>query len=450
MRAGIYVRISKDFTGEGLGVSRQLEDCTAHAAALGWEVVEVYSDNDISAVSGKRRPAYERMLADMDAGAIGAVVAWHADRLYRKVSDLGQLVDVCKANDVQISTVKGGNIDLTTPTGRLVAGLLAQVATYEGEAKADRWRRSWRQGREAGEFARTGTRLFGYTRDGEVVPEEREIARAAMAEILTGASLHAIARDWAARGILTTRGTPWRPNSVKQYLANPRIAGWSTLNGEIVGEGSWEPLVDREDFETLRAMLQQRSRAPRPRVALLGGLVHCGKCGSRMITGNYGTRKTIQRNYRCEPRPGIGGCGGVSVRAENCEEIVEAYAKARLLTPEVRRRIEELRAQPGDEAQEITELELRIRELEAQLDVPGTPVATIMRAIDRTRERQEQLLTHLGVAPRQPLPASEADWPEDLRRRRALVDLVVERVDIGPAKRGRNTFDPERVRITGR
>jgi|GEM_PF-3528205 len=43
-RAAIYVRISKDKTGAGLGVARQRADCEALAASLGWSVVGVYED----------------------------------------------------------------------------------------------------------------------------------------------------------------------------------------------------------------------------------------------------------------------------------------------------------------------------------------------------------------------------------------------------------------------
>ena len=74
--AGIYVRISRDRAGAGLGVERQEQDCRALADQLGWAVVDFYSDNDISAYSGKRRPDYERMLADISAGRINAVIAW--------------------------------------------------------------------------------------------------------------------------------------------------------------------------------------------------------------------------------------------------------------------------------------------------------------------------------------------------------------------------------------
>lgn len=48
-RAAVYVRISKDDTGERAGVQRQREDCLALAESRGWEVVEVFEDNDVSA-----------------------------------------------------------------------------------------------------------------------------------------------------------------------------------------------------------------------------------------------------------------------------------------------------------------------------------------------------------------------------------------------------------------
>jgi site-specific DNA recombinase len=79
-RAVIYLRISQDRTGAGLGVDRQREDCEALAARNGWNVVETYTDNDVSAFSGKTRKDYRRMLADLDAGIATIVIAWHTDR----------------------------------------------------------------------------------------------------------------------------------------------------------------------------------------------------------------------------------------------------------------------------------------------------------------------------------------------------------------------------------
>lgn len=67
-RVGIYVRISDDREGGGLGVKRQEDDCRLLAASLGWKVVEVYVDNDVTAADRrKKRKDYIRMLEDVQA-----------------------------------------------------------------------------------------------------------------------------------------------------------------------------------------------------------------------------------------------------------------------------------------------------------------------------------------------------------------------------------------------
>ncbi len=81
--AAIYCRISLDAGGEGLGVKRQQELCEKLAGEKGWLVSEIYVDNDKSAYSGKPRPAYERMLADLEAGRRDAVICVDLDRLTR-------------------------------------------------------------------------------------------------------------------------------------------------------------------------------------------------------------------------------------------------------------------------------------------------------------------------------------------------------------------------------
>ena len=84
--AAIYTQISLDQDGSGLGVERQRKDCQEMADRLGWQVAEVYSDNDISAHSGKQRPAYRRMLEDIRSGRRDAVAIYHMDRLTRRQS----------------------------------------------------------------------------------------------------------------------------------------------------------------------------------------------------------------------------------------------------------------------------------------------------------------------------------------------------------------------------
>ena len=81
--AAIYVRISSDQEGLGLGVERQLQDCQRLASDLGWQVAEVYEDNDVSASTGRPRPGYLRMVDDIASGARDGVLVYHQDRLHR-------------------------------------------------------------------------------------------------------------------------------------------------------------------------------------------------------------------------------------------------------------------------------------------------------------------------------------------------------------------------------
>ncbi|HET6628515.1 MAG TPA: recombinase family protein [Woeseiaceae bacterium] len=445
-RAAVYLRISQDKTGEAAGVTRQREDCLALVKAQGWQLYDTYVDNDISASSGKARPNYKRLLADIKDGQVDAIVAWHPDRLYRKLTDLEGLIAAIESRNVIMRTVRAGEIDLSTPTGRMLARILSATAQAEGEVKADRWMRSWRQGREAGLPARTGSRLFGYTRAGELVPGEAEIMRDVAARLLAGETLLSLTEQFEDAGISTTRGTVWRTGTLRQYLANPRIAGWSTLKGEILGEGQWEPVLDRETWEAVKVMLDARSRPYVPRKALLNGLIFC-ECGQRIITS--GQRKI--RTYRCPNRPGMRGCGKVSGNAEPIEEFVEAFARARLDDPRVRARLAALRNESPQVRQELAAIELRITELEQQLDQPGVPVATILRAIDRTKDRRADLAATLGTHAAVSIPEPGSPWPDDLQTRRALVDLVVRRVTLLPATRsGRQGFNPERVQIDPR
>lgn len=147
----MYLRTSSDPTGNALGVTRQREDCEKLCASRGWLPIE-HCDNDTSASSGKRQPAYERMLADIADiadGRVGAVVAWDLDRLHRRPIELERFMDLADAHRLALATVSG-DIDLSTAQGRLTARLKGAVARHKVEHASDRKRRAARQKAEAG------------------------------------------------------------------------------------------------------------------------------------------------------------------------------------------------------------------------------------------------------------------------------------------------------------
>src|SRR4029453_17191200 len=117
VRAGIYIRISRA-RRELLDAQRQEPPCRAFCADHGWQVVEVYTDDNRSAwKEGIRRDSFERMLSDVRAGRLDAVISWQMDRLLRTVEDAAAIVTIAKETGVQVANI-GGSIDLSTADGR--------------------------------------------------------------------------------------------------------------------------------------------------------------------------------------------------------------------------------------------------------------------------------------------------------------------------------------------
>ena len=81
----------------------------------------MYCDNDLSAYSGRRRPDYERMLTDIEAGVITAVIAWHPDRLHRRMAELERYISVCDKHGVRTRRCGLGSWDLSTAAGKMTA-----------------------------------------------------------------------------------------------------------------------------------------------------------------------------------------------------------------------------------------------------------------------------------------------------------------------------------------
>ncbi|QEG42082.1 recombinase family protein [Roseimaritima ulvae] len=89
--------------------------------------------------SGKTmdRPGWKRLESDMRAGKVASVVVWRLDRLGRTASGLTALFDTLTERKVGLVSLKDG-LNLSTPAGRLMANVLASVAAYETEVRAER------------------------------------------------------------------------------------------------------------------------------------------------------------------------------------------------------------------------------------------------------------------------------------------------------------------------
>lgn len=485
MRAALYTRISLDRTGESLGVQRQSDDCRKLADQLGWTVVHTFTDNDISATSGKRRPGFEALLAAMAADEVDAVICWHPDRLYRKLSDLSRLLDVAKG--VELRSVTAGELDLSTPTGRMLAGILGSVSTAEVEHKAERQRRAARQLAESGKPK--WRRAFGYldTPTGPVLdPLAAPLVAEAYALVLAGGSLNDVAALWNSADALTVSGKRWTAPAVSQFLRRPRNAALRTYQADrgpadrdsIIGAGTWEPLVDPDTFWAVQAVLESPGRRPgRKSVSKhpLTGIISCGACGDGFLKGQWvsnpnggqpgrlkagqvrrgPTGRTYAIAYSCAT------CRRNGIRAHHLEPLLYDLVAGRLAMPDA---VGLLKAELHDQA-EAEALRVEANALRTQLDQLGVDYAEGLLTARQVKTATEVIESKLAaVEHRQhdaartrvfdgiPLgtpevaAAVEALSPD---RFRAVLDVLMT-VTVDPVGKSGKDFKTERVRVVWR
>ena len=85
------------------------------------------------------RPGMMRLLDDLRAGRLERVVVWRLDRLGRTARGLCELFDELRERKVDLVSLRDG-FSLNTPSGRLHARILASVAEFETEIRAERVR----------------------------------------------------------------------------------------------------------------------------------------------------------------------------------------------------------------------------------------------------------------------------------------------------------------------
>ncbi|WP_333746169.1 recombinase family protein [Streptomyces sp. IBSBF 2950] len=476
-RAAIYCRISQDRTGAGLGIERQREDCEALAARNGWDVVEVYVDNDISAYSGKKRPGYRRMLTDLDDGTATVVIVWHTDRLTRSIVELEEYIDLSERRGIATHTVQAGTVDLATPSGRMTARILGAVARQESEHKGHRVARARQQRALAGEWS-GGIRPFGWgvptgetrtkvdRKTGEevevpvldtnrVVPEEAEALRHWTDTILSGGSVRSLVRWCADKGITTTRGNPVTHVEVRDMLMRPRNAGIAVYKGEEVGRGLWEPIVEETKFRAVVAILTDPARrtttGAQPK--WVGSLIYvCGRgdCGQGMTVTMSGGRS--YPSYRCPTGHGGGR------RAEIVDRHVEDTLVERLERDDAHELL-----LPGPDDVDVTGLQAEAEQIRRRMkDLGGLfgagqlELAPFTEGMDTARAQLEGVNRQLArAATVDPLvglvgaPDVRKAWRAlDLERQRHVLRALVE-VTLKTPRQGRmpdgGYFDYEAV-----
>ena len=457
VRAGIYARISSDREGDGLGVARQIEDCERLAQRKGWQIVEQYVDDDVSAWSGRRRPQYLRSLHDLETGTIDGLLVYDLDRLHRQPSELESFIELCSRLRLTNVASVSGDIDLTTPDGQFQARILGAVAKKESDDKSRRIRRKHEEIAASGRVSGGGSRPYGYEDDKVTIrPPEAAIVAECAKRLLAGEPVRSIAANLIARGVPTSTGGEWSPQSLRRMLASPRISGQRVHKGEIVATAVWPGIISVQDGAAIRALLGDPNRRTNKtaRRYLLGGILVCSHCGERLVAR---PRSGGKRRYACAKGPGFSGCGKTYINADEVEQFVTEAALHRLDSKELKRTQERKQRQAPDAQRWLSEMEAA----QAQLDELAAAYGQRQFSLQEWLAARKPIEQRMTAARKQLAKVSRtnvldgylgnsdklrAKWDSlDLSQQHTIVAAVVDSVVVGPARPGYNRFDESRL-----
>jgi site-specific DNA recombinase len=458
MRIGTYARISyiQRSSNVGtylspdseLGVGRQQDDTQALTKIRGWKLADSYTDNELSAYKRNvTRPDFERMLSDLESGAIQGIVVYDLDRLARQPADLERIIEIYDRKPLVFATVQG-DIDLSTPDGRTMARVLVAFAN---KASMDTARRVARKKLEKATdgVGFSNYRPFGWNEDRLTLNEpEAQILRQAAADVLSGTGLFIICDRLNKRGIRTVRGNIWKSHAMRRVLSAPRIAGFAVYQGELLTDssgkpirGKWEPILDEATWRAVCEILShRRNQKQRGETGLLTNIARCGKCG----LGLHIARKTRVTLYVCRSSDS-GGCSGVGINAPKLEAQVTALLFAYLKDREA---TDEQPAWPGQAR--LDEVSTKIGELMEQYrtGLDGKIVFPMVRQLEAERDELEAEQTKFTKTRARRNVTIDGEWDDlDLYAKRAVISSVIEAVVVKPVGRGVNRYNPDRVDV---
>jgi DNA invertase Pin-like site-specific DNA recombinase len=341
-KAILYVRQSTAYQVENNLESQKLQYAMeAHLRALGWNCIEIV-DEDLGRSAGGTvtRTGFERMVAQVCLGEVGAVCARELSRFARNSRDWQQLVEVCRIVDTLLIDQEAIYAPRQS-NDRLLLGLKGTMSEYELDLLRQRAQEARTQKARRGEFLSNVPIGFLKSDDGVLEKDPDERIRRSIDLVFTKFLEFASVRQvliWFMEHELTIPArtmngeTHWRRpayGNIYRVLTNP-IYGGAYAYGKTESvvryesglsktrsrrrdrdrwvaliPGAHEGYVPWEKFERVQSMIRsnrfvdgQPSGAARRGLGLLGGVLRCRRCG-RMLRVYYKGDENNFVRYAC-------------------------------------------------------------------------------------------------------------------------------------------------------
>jgi DNA invertase Pin-like site-specific DNA recombinase len=350
-KAVVYVRQSSQTQVQvNLESRRRQYDLVEEARRRGFQQVEVIDEDLGRSASGMvARPGFDRLVAWLCAGDVGAVLCFDASRLARNGRDWHHLLELCGLVDARVIDLDGV-YDPCRPNDRLLLGMKGSISEFELGVLRSRMLDAARAKARRGELrisvpiGYVWHREYGLTLDPDrrlqevirlVFERFRQLGSARQVLLTLAADQVHFPRPSDGKKLVSFDWTPIRYRCVIGLLKNPFYAGayiygksekrTTLVDGlprksyghgkpfeqwDVVIKDHHEGYIDWAEFERNQKLLAVNAygraggvKSGRGGRALLAGMLCCGRCGRR-LTVAYRGRPPRQSVYRCD-RPAM-------------------------------------------------------------------------------------------------------------------------------------------------
>ena len=320
LACAIYTRKSSE---EGLeqgfnSLDAQREACEAYVLSQqheGWHALATHYDDGGFSGGTMKRPALQRLLADVQARRIRIVVVYKVDRLTRSLADFAKIVEQLDAHGVSFVSVTQ-QFNTTSSMGRLTLNVLLSFAQFEREVTGERIRDKIAASKQKGMWM-GGMVPIGYRANGRAL--EVDTANSAMivrlyTRYLALGSVRALKEELDREGVVTPHrrssegraygGKPFSRGQLYRILASPVYLG-KIQHKDQVHAGQHPAIIERELWDAVQVMLRDnlqghRARQATPSASLLVGRL-VDPLGRRLIPSHSQKRAKRYRYYVPEP-----------------------------------------------------------------------------------------------------------------------------------------------------
>lgn len=436
----------------------------------------VYEDEGFSGGT-LERPQFKKMMKDSQNTPFSAIVVYRLDRISRNISDFAKLIEELGERQIDFISIRE-QFDTSSPMGRAMMYIASVFSQLERETIAERIRDNMHELAKTGRWL-GGTTPTGYesesistvTVDGKIrkacklksIPGEIHLIQLIFDKFLETGSLTKTDQFLLQGRYQTKRGKNFTRFAIKGILSNPvymiadedaynfltknevdlfsekeafdgkhgimaynrtlqhpgKAHQEKPMNEWIVSVGKHTGVIPGAKWVQVQRLLSLNKsksyRKPRSNVALLSGILYCGKCGDYMrpkLSGRLTAAGEPIYTYLCttKERSRSKVCGMKNANGNMLDAKVIATIKkfgkqnedmARQIT-QIKKRISGSRESYDDEAaklkEQLTETDLEIKSLVLSLGRAGGTHAEqyIMEQIDELHEKSESLKKHLS------------------------------------------------------